>query len=138
MNFDTSRATKSVEEVVVTADRPLPAFVTKAQLNFDALITRSGSTLESTDFPPPTFSQPKISPDRQSITFTICLTPQSIPAGQYVGGVTISGPPGLSATSVSLTINAKVDRPFYLFSAISLVASFLLLVVKDAAAWRGK
>jgi hypothetical protein len=37
-----------------------------------------------------------------------------------------------------LTVNAKVDTPFWVGSAISLIAAFLLLVLKDAAAYRGK
>jgi hypothetical protein len=37
-----------------------------------------------------------------------------------------------------LTVNAKVDTPFWVGSAISLIAAFLLLVLKDPAAYRGK
>jgi hypothetical protein len=88
--------------------------------------------------PAPAFSEPRISQDRQSITFDICLNPGSIPPGKYVGAVTLSGPPGLGAASVSLTVNAKVDIPFYAGSAVALIAAFLLLVLKDAAAYRGK
>jgi hypothetical protein len=120
------------------ADKPLPDSLNPQQLNFDALISRAGDTLESTDFPDPTFSEPRISPDRQSIIFDICLNPGSIPPGKYVGAVTLSGPPGLGAASVSLTVNAKTDTPFYAGSALSLIAAFLLLVLKDAAAFRGK
>jgi hypothetical protein len=123
---------------VFTADKLLPESLNPQQLNFDALISRAGDTLESTDFPDPTFSEPRISQDRQSITFDICLSPGSIPPGKYVGSVTLSGPPGLGAASVSLTVNAKVDRLFYLGSALSLIAAFLLLVLKDAAAYRDK
>lgn len=136
VNFGTSRATKVVKRFVVTADKPLPDSLMPQQLNFDALVSRAGDTLESSDFPDPTFSEPRISQDRQSITFNICLSPGSAPPGKYVGAVTISGPPGLGATSVSLTVNAKVDTLFYLGSALSLAAAFLLLVLKDAAAFR--
>jgi hypothetical protein len=138
VNFGTSRATKVVRELVFTADRPLPNSLSPQQLNFDAVVSRAGDTLESTDFPDPTFSEPRISQDRQSITFDICLNPGSIPPGKYVGGVTLSGPPGLGAASVSLTVNAKVATLFYVGSAVSLVAAFLLLVLKDAAAYRAK
>src|SRR5262252_3851035 len=138
VNFGTSRVTKVVKELVFTADKPLPNSLTLQQLNFDALISRAGDTLESTDFPDPTFSEPRISQDRQSITFDICLNPGSIPPGKYVGGVTLSGPPGLSAASVSLTVNAKVALPFYVGSAVALMAALLLLILKDAAAFRGK
>lgn len=138
VNFGTRRATKVVKRLVFTADKLLPDSLNPQQLNFDALVSRAGDTLESTDFPDPTFSEPRISQDRQSITFDICLNPGSIPPGKYVGAVTLSGPPGLGAASVSLTVNAKVDTPFYVGSALSLFAAFLLLVLKDAAAFRGK
>jgi hypothetical protein len=138
VNFGTSRATKVVKRLVFTADKPLPDSLNPQQLNFDALISQAGDTLESTDFPDPTFSEPRISQDRQSITFDICMNPGSIPPGKYVGTVTLSGPPGLGAASVSLTVNAKVDTPFYVGIALSLFAAFLLLVVKDAAAFKGR
>jgi hypothetical protein len=138
VNFGTGRATKVVKELVFTADKPLPDSLKPVQLNFDAVVSRAGDTLESTDFPDPAFSEPRISQDRQSITFDICLNPGSIPPGKYVGAVTLSGPPGLGAASVSLTVNAKVYRPFWVGSAVSLIAAFLLLVLKDAAAYREK
>ena len=138
INFGTDRTTtKYVREVVVTADKPLPATLTAQQLNFDAVISRAGSTLESTDFPAPTFSTPVISPDRQSVAFEVCLNPGAqLAPGKYVGAVTLSGPAGLSAVSVSLTVNAKVAWLFYAWSAAALGAALLLLVLKDAAAYR--
>jgi hypothetical protein len=81
VNFATNRATKVVKRVVLMADKPLPDSLQIEQLNFDALISRAGDTLESTDFPDPTFSQPRISQDRQSIAFDICLNPG---AGQTI------------------------------------------------------
>jgi hypothetical protein len=137
-NFGTSRETKTIKRLVFTSDKPLPDSLTAPQLNFDALISRAGDTLESTDFPDPTFSQPRISQDRQSITFNACVDPGSIPAGKYVGSITLSGPPGLSAASVAVTVNAKTATWFYVGAGISLLAALLLLVVKDAAAYRGK
>lgn len=136
VNFGTSRATKMVKRLTFTADKPLPDSLTPDQLNFDALVSRAGDTLESTDFPDPTFSQPRISQDRQSVRFAVCLNPGSIPPGKYVGSVTLSGPPGLSAASLSLTVNAKTATLFYIGSVLSLIVAFLLLVLKDAAAYK--
>src|SRR5262245_3959070 len=136
VNFGTSRATKVVRRLVFTSDELLPDSLNPQQLNFDALVSRAGDTLESTDFPDPTFSEPRISQDRQSITFDICLNPGPIPPGKYVGAVTLSGPPGLGAASVSLTVNAKDVIPFYIGAGISLLAALLLLILKDAAAFR--
>jgi hypothetical protein len=53
VNFGTSRATKVVRRLVFTADKLLPDSLAPQQLNFDALISRAGDTLESTDFPDP-------------------------------------------------------------------------------------
>jgi hypothetical protein len=136
VNFGTSRTTKVVKRFVFTADKTPPDSLDPQQLNFDALVSRAGDTLESTDFPAPTFSEPRISQDRQSITFDICLNPGSIPPGKYVGAVTLSGPPGLGAASVSLTVNAKVDTPFYIGSGIALLVALWLLGLKDAATRR--
>lgn len=136
VNFGTSRATKTVKRLTFSTDKPLPESLTSQQLNFDALLSRAGDTLESTDFPDPTFSEARISQDRQSVRFATCLSPGSIPPGKYVGSVTLSGPPGLSAASVSLTLNAKTDTLFYIGSGISLVVALLLLVLKDAAAYK--
>jgi hypothetical protein len=138
VNLGTNRGMKTVQRLTFTTDRALPASLTADQLTLDALISRAGTSLESTDFPDPTFSNPRISEDRQSITFTACLSPGSIPPGKYVGSVTLSGPPGLSAASTSLTINAKVASLFWLGSALSLVVAFMLIVLKDAAAYRKK
>jgi len=138
INFGTGRATKIVKRLVFTADKPLPDLLNPQELNLDALISRAGDTLESTDFPDPTFSQPRISEDRQSITFAVCLSPGSIPPGKYVGGVTLSGPPGLGASSVSLTINAKVATLFYGGALAALLGALALLVLKDAAAFKNK
>jgi hypothetical protein len=138
INFGTGRTMQIVRDLVLTADRPLPDSVNWQQLNFDALISRDSDTLESTDFPDPTFSEPRISEDRLSITFNMCLNPGSIPPGKYVGTVTLSGPPGLGAASVSVTVNAKTATPFWIGAVASLLLAFALLMLKDAAAFRDK
>jgi hypothetical protein len=50
--------------------------------------------------------------------------------------VTLSGPPGLGAASVALTVNAKTDTLFYVGAGLSLTFAFLLIVLKDAATYR--
>jgi hypothetical protein len=135
-NLGTSRSLKVVQRVTIAADMPLPDSLMPDQLNFDALLSRVGDTLESTDFPTPTFSQPRISSDRRNIIFDICLNPGSIPPGKYTGSVTIGGPPGLSAATLSLTVNAKTSTSFWFGATLSLIAALLLLILKDAAAFR--
>jgi hypothetical protein len=123
--------------VTFGSNKQLPDSVTSKQLNYDAVLSRAGDTLESTDFPDPTFTEPKITPDRKSIKFTVCLNPGSSPPGKYVGSVTLSGPPGISAASLSLPINEKKSFLYWAVrSALALAVAFALLVLKDAAAYR--
>jgi hypothetical protein len=134
INFDTGRGFKVIKHLTVTASRPLPSNLESGQLNFDAVLSRTGNTLESAEFPNPTFSNPYISEDRRSISFAVCLDPAGISAGKYVGFVTVSGPEGLGSTSISLTANAKDGGLFYLTAVVAIVAAFALLVLKDGAA----
>jgi hypothetical protein len=137
VNFGSSRTTKTVKRVTFASNKQLPDSLTPKQLSFDAVLSRAGDTLESTDFPDPTFTEPRITPDRKSIKFTVCLNPGSTPPGKYVGSVTLSGPPGISAASLSLTINEK--KSFWYWAvrgALALAVAFALLILKDAAAYR--
>jgi hypothetical protein len=133
VNFDTDREPKTVSGLSATADSPLPKDLTPAQFNFDSVLSRSGDTLESTDFPNPTFSNPRISPDRKTVFFSACLDPKGISAGKYVGTITVSGPAGLGAASVNLTINAKKGTFFWVWMIATLSVAFALLLIKDAA-----
>lgn len=133
LNFDTDRAPKLISRIVVTADRPLPNDVTGKQLGYDAVLSRTGDTLESSDFPTPTFTEPQIRPDRKTIIYSICLNPHGVSAGKYVGSVELSGPDGVSATSTNLTVNLKDGGLFWTGVIVALVVSFLLLLLKDAS-----
>jgi hypothetical protein len=133
LNFGTDRKSKVLRNITLTADRPLPARLTPGQINFDAVLTRTGNTLESQQFPDPTFSNPRISLDRRSMSFSACLSPDGIAAGKYVGLVTVSGPAGLGVASVNLTVNAKDGGLFMIGVIVAIVAAFGLLVVKDAS-----
>lgn len=130
INFGTHRKMKP-RTFTVTSDKELPKELQPDQINFDAAISRTGDTLESEDFPTPTFGTPKFSEDRKSITFVACFDPDHVDAGKYVGSMTISGPGGVGAASVNLTINAKSS--FWPGMLIAIVAAFGLLLVKDAA-----
>ena len=107
VNFGTSRQFKVIKHLTVTANKPLPPDLLPDQINYDAVLSRTGSTLETAEFPEPTFSPAYISHDRRSISFAVCLNPVGIAAGKYVGSITVSGPEGLGSTAVNLTVNAK-------------------------------
>jgi hypothetical protein len=134
VNFGTDREEKFVRNIRLTLNRPLPKDVTPKQINFEALISRSGDSLESIDLSDPTFTEPWFGSERKAIAFTACLNPEGIASGKYVGAITVSGPPGLSASSVNLTVTAKNGCLFWIGAALSLVIAFLLLLFKDAAA----
>ena len=134
VNFGTSRQYKVLKHVTVTTSKALPPAVASDQINYDAVLSRTGSTLESAEFPDPTFSPAYISQDRRSISFAVCLNPDAIAAGKYVGSITVSGPPGLGSASIGLTVNAKDTRLFWLSLGAALLSAFVLLVLKDAAA----
>ena len=138
VNFGTNRGVRIVRHVTVTAAKPLPPSVTPEQISFEANLSRTGNTLETAEFPDPTFSLPTISADRQSISFSICLNADGIAAGKYVGLVTVSGPVGLGAASINLTVNAKDAQLFTIGWIVALLGAFSLLLIKDAAAAKTK
>ncbi|HEY5053950.1 MAG TPA: hypothetical protein VII45_11135 [Solirubrobacterales bacterium] len=133
VNFGADRDQKLIRDLTVSTNKPLPPSLTADQLNFEALLSRSGESLESTDFPDPGFTEPKISPDRKSIEFSVCLDPDGISPGKYVGAITVAGPAGLSATSINVTVTAKEEGLFWVGLSVSLAVAFCLLVLKDAA-----
>jgi hypothetical protein len=138
MNFGSSRERKIVKGVRFEANKKLPDSLSAQQLSFDALLSRASDKSESMDFPDPTFTGPKILPDRKSIKFDICLSPGSIPPDKYSGSVTLSGPAGLTGASVLLTANVKRTFWWYWMArvTIALLLAFFLLVLKDAAAYK--
>jgi len=134
INFGTNRGVKIVKHITFTAAKPLPASLTPEQVSFEANLSRAGDTLETDEFPEPTFTLPVIAEDRQSISFSVCLNAAGVSAGKYVGLITISGPPGLGAASVNLTVNAKDAQLFTFAWVLTVIGAFCLLLVKDAAA----
>ncbi|HEY5816288.1 MAG TPA: hypothetical protein VIS95_08105 [Solirubrobacterales bacterium] len=134
LNFGADRGEKVMRRLVLSASKRLPPTLTSEQIAFEALLSRSGDSLESTDFAEPTFTSPKISADRRSIVFSACFDASGISAGKYVGSITVSGPVGLGAAAVSVTVNAKDSGLFVLGVIIAIIAAFLLLLVKDASA----
>jgi hypothetical protein len=133
LNFDTDREPKAMSRIVVTADKALPKDLTKEQLGYDAALSRTGDTLESTDFPTPTFTDPKIRADGKTIIFSACLNPDDSDAGKYVGFLELNGPDGVSAASINIAVNLKEDALFWPGVFVALAGAVFLLLVKDAA-----
>jgi hypothetical protein len=133
LNFDTERDPKVISRIVVTADQALPSGVMPDQLGYDAVLSRTGETLESADFPTPKFTEPVIRQDRRTIIFSACLDPGDAEAGKYVGLVELNGPDGVSPTSVAVTVNLKDGTLFWPGFLAALAIAFVLLLIKDAA-----
>jgi hypothetical protein len=121
---------------VLNATPALPKSLHSSQIRVDVLrrFTRSSQTLRTEAAPTPTFTEPTISPNRDRVTFTVCLNGSGLEAGSYAGSVYIEGPPGLSPASVSITENAT-DSSLAFYGAIAaLVAALLFLWLRGAAA----
>jgi len=133
VNFDGNRGVKQIKDVVLVSDKTLPDTLKADELNFEALIQRSGETLESVDFSDPTFSEPRFSADRKRITFTICLSGQGVKPGKYVGAVNVSGPSGLGEGHVGVTANLKAK--FVIWLVFALAAMLLAGAAMFAKDW---
>jgi hypothetical protein len=131
LNFDTRRDPKRITRIVVTADQDLK--FDKSALSFDAVLSRTGDTLESSDFPAPAFAGVTIHNDKRTVTFDACFAPAAIGAGKYVGSIELSGPPGVSSAAVNVTVNLKDGDLFWAGLIVALFASFALLLLKDTA-----
>jgi hypothetical protein len=135
VNFGGSRGTKSTD-VVLSATPALPPSVTADQLRLDILhrFTRASQTLPTESAAPPSFSQPKISPGRDRVSFTVCLNGAGLEPGSYAGALIVEGPKGVAPTTISVTENAKNATLARWLAVGVLVAAFLFLLLRGAAA----
>lgn len=117
----------------LTTESALPKGIEKRlDLVADPII-RAGDTTNSASFPEPTFSTLKVSQDRKTIRFRVCLAPtKDLDAGKYVGTVSLEGPPGVDASTVTITANAKDGGTFELAAIVSLGLALLILLHKGA------
>ena len=135
VNFAGSGGSEFVD-VVLNATPALPASVRSSQIRLEVLrrFTRTSQTARTEAAPTPTFTQPRISPNRDRITFTACLNGSGLKAGSYAGNVYIEGPPGLSPVSVSITENATNADLAAVGTIAALALAFVFLWLRGAAA----
>lgn len=117
-------------DVALTATPALPHTLRADQISLGVLrrFMRSSQTLRRETAPTPTFTEPQTSPNRDRVTFTVCLSGSGLKAGAYGGNVYIDGPPGLSPASVSITENVK-DRSLAIGGTIvALAAAFMITI----------
>lgn len=135
VNFGGSREWQFVD-VVLNADPALPRSLEPGEIRLEVVrrFTRASENLKTTWMRRPTFTQPRISPGRARVTFTMCLNGAGLEAGSYSGSVLIEGPRGLAPASISITANAK-DSTLALWGGVAVLAlAALFLVLRGAAA----
>ena len=130
VNFGTDRGRKAVTYIFF-ADKPLPTSITPATLEMIAdPMLRSSDTLETADFPRPSFSEPRIQANRSRIEIDACLNPAGVDAGKYTTTITLGGPVGINSATVGLTANLK-SGSFWIMLLVTLVIALGLLIVQQ-------
>lgn len=122
-------------EVVLTASRPLPSSFDPSQLDIEVLrrFSRQSETLSTVTLPPPTFTEPKLNPARDIITFAVCLNGANLGAGHYTGAITVEGAEGVGPTNLALNLNAQNETMFLSTLIVSGVLVLFLLFWRGAA-----
>lgn len=132
VNFGGDRGWK-FPDVVLKTSRPLPPRVTAKHLDLEVLrrLVRQGETTTTIEAQPMSFTEPRINPRRDTITFSICLNGAGLDAGRYVGAVSVEGPSGVGPVTLTVGAAAKDGNLFAATLGISAIVVFILLI------WRG-
>jgi len=131
-NFGEDRDPENVEFKLTTV-QPLPKDVEKTLELVADPIVRVGATTDSASFPEPRFSVLRVSRNRKTLTFRVCLAPaKNLPAGKYTGTITLEGPPGVESTGVTVTANAKDGFIFWGAAILMAALALLILLYKGA------
>jgi hypothetical protein len=121
-------------EVVLTASRPLPSSFEPSQLAIEVLrrFSRQSETLSTVTLPQPTFTEPRLNPARNIITFAVCLDGSNLGAGRYAGAIAVEGP-GVGPTNLAFNLNAQNETMFLSTVIVSGVLVLFLLFWRGAA-----
>lgn len=143
LNFGDGRGVKTDEITLRVKDSgSLPKSVQAEHFQFitEQPMKRIGSdSLESTRLQPLTFSKPEIVDNRKRIKFTICVSAENGEPGTYTGQVLLSGPLGLSSTTLTQTAQLKTkEGTFLLILIVILLAVGVLLWWKTNLDLEGK
>jgi hypothetical protein len=124
-------------DLVFVADKTLPRNLRPEQLAASSRrFQRSNDQLPNAYIDKPTFTKASIEGNRKEVIVTVCIDDSDVEAGTYSAPVTLSGPEGLTAESVALTVNSK-DEDRYVWGAIiaGLVALLLLIMMAGRVAY---
>ncbi len=137
VNFDAGRDGKTAL-LHVKVDPALPPNAERSlRVETDQLANSGNPNAETVDFPDLQFTTLDVSPNRQRISFRVCLNPSKhLPAGRYSGAVSLDGPAGVEAATMTLTANAKDGMLFLIGTVLTLALAFLVLLYKAAAETR--
>jgi len=132
VNFGGGRGWKFID-VVLRASRPLPTDFSTSQLDLEVLrrLVRQGGTTTTVASRPLNFTEPRLNPRRDVITFTICVNGEGLNAGHYEGAVIAEGPDGIGPANLAISANAKNGTLFWSTLIITTLLVLVLLV------WRG-
>jgi hypothetical protein len=129
-NFGSDR--KPVDAVFkLTTESALPKGIEKRLELVADPILRVGETTDSASFPEPKFSTLRVSQNRKTIRFRVCLDPTNdLRAGKYVGTINLEGPTGVDTTAMTIVANAKDGGIFWFSAIVSLLVAFFILLYK--------
>jgi hypothetical protein len=132
INFGGGRGWEFVD-VVLRTSRPLPPSFAISQLDLEVLrrLVSQGDTTTTVSSGPITFTEPRLNPGRNIITFTICVDGAGLTAGHYAGAISAEGPVGVGPATLTLNANAANETLFWI-TVLGSGAVVLLLLV-----WRG-
>lgn len=135
VNFGGGRDWKFLD-VVLKASRPLPASFNVSQLDLEVIrrLIRQGDTATTVASAPMKFTEPRLNPRRNMITFTICVNGEGLDAGHYAGAVTAEGPDGIGPASLTINANAKDLTLFEITLAVAGILVLFLLFWRGATA----
>jgi hypothetical protein len=121
-------------EVVLTAARPLPNSFDPSQLDVEVLrrFARQSETLSTVTLQQPTFTQPRLNPARNILTFAVCLNGANLGAGHYAGAITAEGA-GVGPTNLAFNLNAQNEVMFLWTLVVSGALVLFLLFWRGAA-----
>jgi hypothetical protein len=135
VNFGGGRGWQFID-VVLKASRPLPSSFEVSQLDLEVVrrLIRQGDTTTTISSTPLKFTEPRLNPRRDMITFTICVSGEGLGAGHYAGAVTAEGPDGIGPATMTINANAKDGTLFVITLTLAGILVLFLLVWRGATA----
>jgi hypothetical protein len=130
LNLGGNSDTGSID-ITVGASPVLPESATPDQITLEVpkRFKRSGDKAETEFIDLLQFSTPRIINRGSLIGFSLCVDPDHLEAGSYVGQVIVGGPVGVEPATLAVTVNKQNGTLFWVgWAAAGLLAGVLLLL----------